>query len=244
MKPHAHTALWSLSVGAPWEIIRTRTRTTEGHAVDLYTKSGGIGAYGALLVLVPDFGIVVPILAAGTDAATAVGVAFERVVQGFLPVLEKAARQQTKRNLGGTYTTKGNSTLVLDVEDDPVSGLVVKQWISNGVDTHPGGAAVVRTERRAHAGPDAPGADGSGRGRGKAARVQGAHRNDAAGRRRNGAQDQQRRRRGVGAAGRAAMGRRRPRRVCLYVERGGQGDGGQPAGDAGGVCEKVANVHA
>ncbi len=135
MKPHAHTALWSLSVGAPWEIIRTRTRTTEGHAVDLYTKSGGIGAYGALLVLIPDFGIVVPILAAGTDAATAVGVAFERVVQGFLPALERVARQQTKRNLGGTYTTKANSTLVLDVEDDPVSGLVVKQWISNGVDT-------------------------------------------------------------------------------------------------------------
>ncbi|OAA52480.1 Beta-lactamase/transpeptidase-like protein [Beauveria brongniartii RCEF 3172] len=139
MKPHAHTALWSTSVGAPWEILRTRTRTTTGHAVDLYTKSGSVVAYSSMLILIPDYGIAVPILAAGSDSATAVGVAVERVVQGILPGLETAARQQAAVSLGGTYSAagaaSGNSTLVLAAGDD---GMLIDKWVSNGVDTPAG----------------------------------------------------------------------------------------------------------
>ncbi|KAM3531099.1 hypothetical protein NHJ13051_001065 [Beauveria bassiana] len=120
--------------GAPWEIIRTRSRTTTGHPVDLYTKSGDVGAYSSILILIPDYRVAVPILAAGSDSATAVGVAVERVVQGILPALETAARGQAATNLGGMYsTTATNSTLVLKAGQD---GMVIEKWVSsNGVDT-------------------------------------------------------------------------------------------------------------
>ncbi|KAM3496898.1 hypothetical protein MY10362_009731 [Beauveria mimosiformis] len=107
MKPHAHTALWST-----------------------------VGAYSSILILIPDYGIAVPILAAGSDSATAVGVAVERVVQGILPALETAARRQAAVSLGGTYSAvgaaSGNSTLVLAAGDD---GMLIDKWVSNGVDT-------------------------------------------------------------------------------------------------------------
>lgn len=136
MKPHSHTSAWSLSVGAPWEIMRTRSEISSGRAIDMYTKSGTMGLYTSILILIPDFNIAVPILAAGSDAAIAVTVATETVIQSFLPVLEQVARIQTERKLAGTYApsnSTSNSTLVLDV-DDKTPGLLIKQWTSNGAD--------------------------------------------------------------------------------------------------------------
>lgn len=136
MKPQAHTASWSLSVGAPWEILRTRTGTTSGRPVDLYTKYGSIGLYSSMLILIPDFNIAVSILAAGSDASLAVTMATETTVQQLLPVLENVAREQANRNLGGDYAPTDaatNSSLTIGV-DDNLPGLVLKQWISHGAD--------------------------------------------------------------------------------------------------------------
>ncbi|KAL3954280.1 hypothetical protein ACCO45_012236 [Purpureocillium lilacinum] len=88
MKPHSHTASPSASVGAPWEIARTRSRVTSGYAVDLYTKSGSDGQYNALLVLVPEFQVVVSLLAAGPDSGPVVTAAAETVLQALLPALD------------------------------------------------------------------------------------------------------------------------------------------------------------
>lgn len=136
MKPQAHTASRSISVGAPWEILRTSTGTTSGRSLDLYTKGGVIGLYSSMLILIPDFNVVISILGAGSDAALAVTMATETTLQKFLPELERTAREQARRNFGGDYVSANistNSTLTIAVEDN-VPGLVLKKWISNGAD--------------------------------------------------------------------------------------------------------------
>ena len=68
MKPVSHTADIAISVGAPWEIHRVVVPSTK-RVVDLYTKSGGIGAYTSKLILIPDFDVGFSILAASHGSA-------------------------------------------------------------------------------------------------------------------------------------------------------------------------------
>jgi hypothetical protein len=134
MKPKAHTASVSFSVGAPWEIWRTRSSISTGYVVDFYTKSGSDDQYQALLILVPDFNIVVSLLCAGPDAGPAITMAAEVILQTLLPVVDGVAKNQTNHRFGGRYVSpdEHNSSLVLTTDDGP--GLLVKEWLSNGVD--------------------------------------------------------------------------------------------------------------
>ncbi|GJN80043.1 hypothetical protein PLIIFM63780_003567 [Purpureocillium lilacinum] len=136
MKPHSHTASPSASVGAPWEMARTRSRVTSGYAVDLYTKSGSDGQYNVLLVLIPEFQVVVSLLAAGPDSGPVVTAAAETVLQALLPALDGVSQSQACDKFCGRYATADaavNSSLVLAVDYEG-PGLLVTQWISNGVD--------------------------------------------------------------------------------------------------------------
>ncbi len=133
MKPHSHTSSLTFSVGAPWEISRALSDGNSGRVIDLYTKSGSTGQYQSLLVLVPDFQVVLSLCAAGPDSDVVITDAAETALQTFLPVLEHVARTQACERFCGTYeNTTSNSSLVLDVDDGP--GLVVRSWISLGVD--------------------------------------------------------------------------------------------------------------
>lgn len=51
------------SVGAPWEIFRYQMPNVN-HVVDAYTKSGNVGAYADILVVVPEWDIGFVIIAA------------------------------------------------------------------------------------------------------------------------------------------------------------------------------------
>ncbi|PNY27564.1 Uncharacterized protein TCAP_02521 [Tolypocladium capitatum] len=136
MTPHSHTAWPSASVGAPWEITRTRSRVTGGYAVDLYTKSGSDGQYNSLLVLVPDFQVVVSLLAAGPDSGPVAEAAAEVALQALLPALDAVGQGQACDVFCGTYAPADaavNSSLVLAVDGEG-PGLLVTRWISNGAD--------------------------------------------------------------------------------------------------------------
>lgn len=96
MKPSAHTSPPFFSVGAPWEIWRTASRVTSGYTIDLYTidlytKSGSDGLYNSLLILSPDNGVVISVLAAGAASSTLVSAASEIATQRLLPALERPA---------------------------------------------------------------------------------------------------------------------------------------------------------
>lgn len=135
MKPHTHTSSMSFSVGAPWEIWRTKSNITTGRIIDLYTKSGSIGQYSSVLILVPDQDFVVSVLAAGADFASLKNTASELAVQRILPALENMARTQACGKFCGLYKAANsslNSTLELDADGE--LGLRVKSWINRGVD--------------------------------------------------------------------------------------------------------------
>jgi hypothetical protein len=132
MKPMAHTSGQTLSVGAPWEIWRTRSNITTGHAVDLYTKGGSIGLYNSLVVLIPDYQVAVSILIAGPEGSVIQAIA-ETVTQMFIPIIHQSTQEEAAKNLVGSYVANDNlnSSMMLKADD---LGLIVEKWINNGSD--------------------------------------------------------------------------------------------------------------
>ena len=132
MKPLAHTSALTVSVGAPWEIWRTRSNIITGNTIDLYAKGGSIGLYNSLLVLIPDYQVAVAILTAGPEGSVINTIA-ETVVQAILPVLHQSAREEATKNIVGHYISDSafNSSLLLKADE---FGLVIEKWISKGSD--------------------------------------------------------------------------------------------------------------
>lgn len=133
MKPMTHTAALSFSVGSPWEIYRTKSNITTGRTVDVYTKSGGIGSYTSLIILIPDYEVSLAILTAGPNGIVVNYVA-EMIVQTLIPALEQSARDEAANLLTGLYTSEAgdNSSISLTTDNGP--GLLIDSWISNGSD--------------------------------------------------------------------------------------------------------------
>lgn len=131
MKPVTHTGDLQLSVGMPWEIIRANV---DGRVVDLYTKSGDVGVYASLLVVIPDYNAGFATLAAGGDDIQVSAVTADLIIDAFLPALEQAARDQATTQLAGSYrSSELNSSIELSV-DAGKPGLGIKSLISNGTD--------------------------------------------------------------------------------------------------------------
>ena len=140
LKPGSHTDSLRASVGKPWEIYRSEVN---GRVVDAYTKSGNIGYWGSILVLIPDYQVGFSILgAAGPDPLTnpnggvLPSVVADIVASNVLPALDQLAKQQAVSKYAGTYKASAssgiNSTATLVADDLP--GLSIARWISNGTD--------------------------------------------------------------------------------------------------------------
>lgn len=100
--------------------------------MDLYTKSGGIGQYGSLTLLVPDYNIALIVLLAGDSGP--INVIAEAVIRRTLPALELIAKEQASVRYAGTYRS-GNSSISISVGGiGSGAGLKVDSWISNGRD--------------------------------------------------------------------------------------------------------------
>ncbi|KAM0263965.1 hypothetical protein ACHAQJ_001000 [Trichoderma viride] len=141
MKPRSHTSSWGYSVGAPWEILRSDQITADGRIVDLYTKSGDLGLYNALLALLPDFDISIALFAAGAEvSADMTSEILSAIVEELIPAIDKAGRAEATSSeaLNGTYAdSTTNSTLTLDI--DSKNTLVIKKFIIRSFDVlhHP-----------------------------------------------------------------------------------------------------------
>ncbi|KAL8993458.1 MAG: hypothetical protein Q9169_006327 [Polycauliona sp. 2 TL-2023] len=141
MKPTSFTANLQYAVGRPWEIYRY-VHEPSGLVTDIYTKSGDSGAYGAYIVLLPDFnagfsglttsslperGLVTPLLA-------------DIVAEAVIPALLAQAEMEAKANFAGTYTASDdeglNSTVTVELNctDGAKPGLVLTSFVSNGTD--------------------------------------------------------------------------------------------------------------
>jgi hypothetical protein len=120
----------SYSVGAPWEIFSFEN--VDGRTVDLYTKSGDLGAYSSMTALLPDYNVGFTILAAGEGTTALVAALTDTVANALIPALEEAAREEADNVYTGTYSAQTNSSSVISIDDGP--GLRLEQWISNSVD--------------------------------------------------------------------------------------------------------------
>lgn len=137
LQPAASTSQTGLLMGAPWEIYRTTEATRDGRLVELYTKSGDLGAYHAKLCLVPDYGLVATVLTAGPQATAELPNRLcSDLAKTLLPAVEAAGRREAARALAGTYAdAASNSSLVLALDaDDNGPGFAVRDWTVSGVD--------------------------------------------------------------------------------------------------------------
>lgn len=144
MKPIAHTASLTHSVGAPWEIQRYIHPST-GKVTDLYTKLGDSGSYGGVTVVIPDYGAGFSMLNGHSNATVrshAANSILDYVTEAVLPALEAQAAAEATRNFVGTYIStdsKLNSSLTVafnesTVKAAPLDALSISSWISNGTD--------------------------------------------------------------------------------------------------------------
>ena len=140
MKPRTFTSSLGISVGAPWEIARGANLTSDGHIIDFYTKAGNLWDYNALLVLVPDYGLVMALNMAGPDGSIpALQEIFSRVMKALIPAVDAVTRSDAIQTYAATYRSGTNSSLTLSLDDGP--GLLVSNFTVNGVDVISGYAA-------------------------------------------------------------------------------------------------------
>ena len=133
LKPASHTSSWGMSIGAPWEIMRSDNITSDKRIVDVYTKSGDLGLYHAMLALIPDYDIVISILTGGAEVSYTPFL--NVVIKGLVPAIEQAGREEvsSENGLTGTYVDhESNSNLTLSLDDGP--GLVIDSFNVRGFD--------------------------------------------------------------------------------------------------------------
>ncbi|KAK9771000.1 putative Beta-lactamase/transpeptidase-like protein [Seiridium cardinale] len=130
MKPAAFTSNPDFAVGAPWEIMRA-----PGSPVSwMYTKSGDLGMYSALVGLMPDLGLGFSVLAGGASTTAQVATVASIVSAQFVPALWDQAKDETSEIYGGTYIDEStNSTFVVSVASDS-PGLLVEEFTIGGED--------------------------------------------------------------------------------------------------------------
>ncbi|KAL4904070.1 hypothetical protein BDW74DRAFT_185753 [Aspergillus multicolor] len=127
LKPRAHTADRSFSVGAPWEIFSVHDPRT----LDIYAKAGDIGSYSAMIGLSPEHDVGFTVLVSGDATTTATWAIGDLVTGIMIPALERAAKEEASRHFAGTYGS-GNDSLKLVTDYGP--GLKIANWVSNGKD--------------------------------------------------------------------------------------------------------------
>ncbi|XXG96228.1 hypothetical protein Hte_002509 [Hypoxylon texense] len=134
MKPASSTSSSGLLIGGPWEILRSSVVTKDARLVEFYCKAGNLNTYNNMLCLIPDYDIVITILSGGPQSnADLVDLVLTELVQGLLPAIEDAGKNEVKPKFGGSYAdATSNSTITLSLDDGP--GFAVSDWIVRGVD--------------------------------------------------------------------------------------------------------------
>jgi len=135
LQPLAFTTASSFSVGAPWEIGRSDTLTVDGRTIDVYTKTGDLGAYHAVIALVQDYDLVVTVMTGGQEVSAEPAsrtIFLSTALRALIPALEKAGRDEAaSAGYVGVFADEAsNSSLVLTSDGGP--GLVMQSFNVRG----------------------------------------------------------------------------------------------------------------
>ncbi|KAK0611385.1 beta-lactamase/transpeptidase-like protein [Immersiella caudata] len=139
LQPSAHTASRSFSVGGPWEIARSHTLTLDNRTIDIYTKTGDLGQYHAILALIPDFDLVATIITAGPEVTVnpnARTIFLSTALRTLIPAIEQASRDHaSSQGYTGAFTDPStNSSLTLTLPSDSSPGLLLSSLTVRGFD--------------------------------------------------------------------------------------------------------------
>lgn len=133
LKPATSTSSWGYLVGHPWEILRSDNLTSDGRLIDIYTKSGDLGLYHSLTVLIPDYDVVISILMGGEEVSqmSAPTIILSSVLEALLPAVEAVGRADAEDLYTGVYEDEDtNSTISFTTDSGP--GLVITDWQVRG----------------------------------------------------------------------------------------------------------------
>jgi actin-related protein 6 len=88
----------------PWEITTLSNLTPDhSHPVSLYGKSGGAQSYRSQVTIVPEYGIAIVVLTAGSMHA--LPSVLDAVIGTVLPVVDAVARAQAREHYARTFST-------------------------------------------------------------------------------------------------------------------------------------------
>ena len=137
LKPATFTSSIGTFVGRPWEIARSDNVTSDKRVVDFYTKSGNLYDYSSIVVLIPDYGIVMTLASAGPDSGSfQIQAIVTQLVWALLPAIEAAGKAEAQPIFPGTYQAgpDNNVTASITVVIDDGPGLHVTNFTSQGHD--------------------------------------------------------------------------------------------------------------
>lgn len=129
MKPVTFTGSVNVSVGAPWEIVRIPTERN----IWMYTKGGHVGSYTSEIILIPEYGIGVTVLAAGVAVSQDVDLLANLFAEIVAPVLENASKEEASATYSGVYELAGSNSSIT-IETDLFPGLLVSNFTYNDTD--------------------------------------------------------------------------------------------------------------
>ncbi|KAK4194823.1 beta-lactamase-like protein-like protein 2 [Triangularia verruculosa] len=136
LSPTSFTSSRGHVLGAPWEIQRADRLAPDGRIVDIYAKAGDLGQYHSMFALVPDYAIVISVMAAGkevTDEFFVQSNLVSQTLKAIVPALDAVTKQEANKNFAGVYHDQETDSVVhLEVDDGP--GLAIKKWIVRGFD--------------------------------------------------------------------------------------------------------------
>ncbi|KAL8670632.1 MAG: hypothetical protein Q9168_004843 [Polycauliona sp. 1 TL-2023] len=140
MKPVTFTANLQYAIGRPWEIYRY-VHEPSGIVTDIYTKWGDSGAYGAYIILLPDFNAGFNVLTTSSlpERGGVTPILADLITETMIPALLAQAETEANANFAGTYTSSDdgtNTTLIVALNSAASAkpGLVLTSFISNNTD--------------------------------------------------------------------------------------------------------------
>ncbi|KIW12893.1 hypothetical protein PV08_08080 [Exophiala spinifera] len=140
MKPRSFTSSTGVFVGEAWEIVRGKNLTSDGHVIDIYTKTGNLYDYTNILVLIPDYDLVLAMNLAGAQSSISeIQVLLSALITQVLPVVDEIGKTTAAKKYTGTFTSGNDSSITLSVDD---YGLLVTNFIANGVNVSSGYSAL------------------------------------------------------------------------------------------------------
>ncbi|KAL0933625.1 uncharacterized protein CTRU02_210424 [Colletotrichum truncatum] len=138
LKPRGFTNAAGYSIGAPWEILSSTTLLPYGVPIHVYTKTGDLGLYSNVVVLIPDYDVTISVLTGGPASKqfSFPTRLISPVISALIPALEQANKEAAEAAFAGTYADpETNSTVTLSVDDGP--GLSLTDWKVRGIDVLP-----------------------------------------------------------------------------------------------------------